>query len=148
MIRKMMNDSLETLIKSIYKFTHGLTENLNPVELCFANEINSVNYIESFYKLLDLTKTNYVNYHMKINENFYEIFVHIGEDPDINNLYQMIVCNNYTQVFNFKQDDYDHRKMVACFENPGKVYSFFDGYVIVIESKNKMNFEYKNLELF
>ena len=143
----MSNDSLEVLIKSIYKFTHGMSEHLSPVEICFANEINSVNYMESFYKLLDLTKTNYINYHMNIKEIYYEIFLYDGNDPDIENLYQMIVCNNYTQVFNFKQNDYDHRKIVACFENPGKVYSFFDGFVIVIESNEKLDFNYKELEI-
>lgn len=133
-------DSIKTLIKEIYTYTHCIKEELNINELCFANEIDSVNYIESFYKLIDLTKNSYYNYHMKVKDKYYEIFIYKDEEIDIENLYQVIICNNYTQVFNFKQDDYENRKLLANFKNPGRVYSFYNGYVIIIETEYRMDY--------
>lgn len=133
-------DTIRVLIKEIYKFTHCIDEELDVNELCFANEINSVNYMESFYKLIDLTKYSYYNYHMKVKDKYYEIFLFKDEDIDLENLYQVIICNNYTQVFKFKQDEYDNRKLVANFKNPGRVYSFHNGYVIIVETDHRMDY--------
>ena len=147
MSKSMNQHSLDILIKYIYKYTHGLTDHLSTIEICFANEINSVNYMESFYKLLDLCKSNYIDFHKKINEKYYEVLLYKDEDIDPDNIFQCIVCNNYTQVFKFKEGDYEHRKTLANFKNPGKIYSFYDGYVIVIENDNKMDFNYEELDI-
>ena len=146
-MEKVDNDTLENLVKYIYKYNNTVIDKLSIVDLCFANELNSVNYTYSLHKLLSITENDYKDFHYCINNFYYEIYMYIDLEPNLDNLYQMISCNNYTQIWKFKQNEYDKKILVSEFKNPGKIYSFFDGTVIIIESDKKMNLDYQYINI-
>ena len=134
-----MSINFEELVKSIYDYEHN-SNMVNTIQLCFANEVDSANtYYESSYKVNRLAESSYIDMHFQIGNEYYDLFYHINEDMDIDNLYQIIVCNRYYQIFKFKQNDYDHRRLVSEFEMPGKVYSFYSGSVVIINTKKRCN---------
>lgn len=134
-----MSINFEELVKSIYDYEHN-NNTVTTTQLCFANEVDSANtYYESSYKVNRLAESSYIDMHFQIGNEYYDLFYHINEDMDIDNLYQIIVCNRYYQIFKFKQNDYDHRRLVSEFEMPGKVYSFYSGSVVIINTKKRCN---------
>ena len=141
-------NQIENLVRAIFKYTHGIDEKLTLVELCFANEINSVNHVESFYKIIELIRADYKYYHYTLNDSYYDVFIYEDEDVNPDNKYQCILCDNYTQVFNFKEGEYHKKQLVSSFRNPGRLYSFVNGYVIVVENNKKIDgIKYKEINL-
>lgn len=136
--------NIKKLIKYIDEYNHGNINNID--HIIISNEINSTRYYDSFYKLYELSKHSYYNYHFSSNDYFYEVFAYKDQDIDHNSMYQVLFCNNYTQIINFKENEYDNKQIVGSFENPGKIYSFYDGAIIVLQSKEKLNFNYDYLE--
>jgi hypothetical protein len=127
-----MSIDCDNLIKKIYEFENECNS-ISNTELCFADEIHAANtYYESSYKVNRLAESSYTDMHFKIKDTYYDLFYHIDEEIDTDNLYQIIVCNNYYQIFKFRQNDYDRRKLVSEFRMPGKVYSFYSGSVIIV----------------
>lgn len=144
----MSFNAYEELVRAIHKYERHQDEDLSLMQLCFANEINSSNnYYESSYKINRVTESSYNDIHFEIDGVFYDVFSYLQENTDINNLYQVIVCNNFYQVFKFKQDEYDKRKLVSEFEMPGKVYSFYAGSVIVVVGRGCKGVVYKRVTL-
>jgi hypothetical protein len=129
------------IIKSIANF-NGIRKN-TPVDIIIADELQSVDFIDPLYKILKITKCDYYDYHYKCNGNAYDVFVYNDYDMDVSKLYQLIICNNYTQVIKFNQSNYAARNIVSEFGNPGKVYSFYDGTIIVVEPIKESNVEYE-----
>lgn len=144
----MSSINFEELIKSIYEYEHG-KKLLSATELCLANEVDTANrYYESSYRINRVTESNYIDIHFKIKNTYYDLFYFINEDIDVDNLFQVIVCNNYYQVFKFKQNDYEHRQLVSEFEMPGKVYSFYSGSIVIVAThKSCGNNRYTEISL-
>ena len=140
------NDVIEDLVRYIYLYTNNRTEKLSLIDLCFANEIYSTKRFDSKFKLQDLTKYKYRNLHYKINDTYIEVFVYVSEDVDVNEMYQIIECNNFIQVLKFKQDEYEKRKVAVELTGvENNVFSFFDGYCIVVQTERKLDFDYIDL---
>ncbi len=145
-------NAYEDLITSIHKYEHGHEEALDNLQLCFANEVNTANnFYDASYRINRITESTYNDIHYKIKNlyngyTYYDLFTYIKEETDTNHLYQVIVCNNYYQIFKFKQDDYDNRKIVSEFEMPGKVYSFYSGTLIIVIGRGSKDIDYKELE--
>lgn len=132
------NDTEIELIKIIndwdnfYKY-----RTLDEKMLIIANEINSVNNFNGTYKLLPITTKAYIDTHYSYNNKYYDIFKLKSQDMDYENMHQVILCDNYAEVLRFPQDNYEKRKYVSRFSllDP-KIYSFFDGSIIVVETKD------------
>ena len=134
-----INDDTEIeLIKIIndwdnfYKY-----KTLDEKMIIIADEINSVNNFNGTYKLLPITTKAYTDTHYSYNNKYYDIFRLKSQDIDYESMHQVILCDNYAEVLRFPQDNYEKRKYVSRFSllNP-KIYSFFDGSIIVIETKD------------
>ena len=127
----------EDIIKSIYKISHGVIDNpTTNEELFISNEIGSTFRLCSF-KLIDLIMGDYTDLHFCIENTCYDIFINIGDKVDQNNKYQVIFCDNYIQIFNFKEGEYDKRRLVSESKVYDHIYSFYDGSIIVVETENK-----------
>lgn len=141
-------NAYEDLIRSIHRYEHGREEELDNLQLCFANEVNMANnFYDASYRINRITESTYNDIHYKIGDTYYDLFTYIKEDTDTDNLYQVIACNNYYQILKFKQNDYDNRKLVCEFNMPGKVYSFYSGTLIVVIGRGSSDIEYKELEV-
>lgn len=153
----MKNISLkdvEEILKELYLFNYEYNSNIDAVQLSFANESLLSGNVDSLSKLTDLTKYSYNDYHYTIidkinNFHNYEVFILKDFDIDPNNLYQIIACNKWVDIFKFSQNDYDNKKIIAHFINPTLVYSFYDGSLIIIENdlNKKYDFNYKTIDL-
>ena len=140
-------NAYEEIITSIHRYEHGRSEELDNLQICFANEVNTANnFYDASYRINRITESTYNDIHYKIGDTYYDLFTYIKEDTDLDNLYQVIVCNNYYQIWKFKQSDYEHRKVVSEFNMPGKVYSFYSGTLIVVIGKGCKDVEYIELE--
>lgn len=143
-----MSFAYDELIRAIHKYERNMDEDLSLMQLCFANEISSANnYYESSYKINRITESSYDDIHFEIEGVFYDVFIYQQEHTDPSNLYQIIICNNFYQIFKFKQDEYDKRKLVSEFEMPGKVYSFYSGSVVVVVGRGCKGNIYKRVTL-
>lgn len=143
---KIKIEQIENVIRLIHINDTELIENIKSDNLLSANEFNSVNYIDSSYKLNELAKHDYSNYHYKINDIVYDVYIFQDEDTNIHNLLQLILCNNYVQIIRFDQNDYNNRKYLSSFSISDKVYSFFDSMVIIIKHNNfNKDIQYKEL---
>lgn len=127
-------EEITELIKSIYNYTHNYKRNM--IDIILANEINSANYINGYYKLDSLYQHDYKDFHFKINDDKFDVFVYNNEELNQENLLQVILCNNYIEINQFSQGNYDHKKKVCYFHNTTHIYSFFDHSVIVIHNGN------------
>ena len=140
--------SIVSSINSFYKnrIKHNIIN--DDKMLMIANEINSANMYDSIYKLVPIVKSTYEDYHYKIDNKYYDVFVFIYDYIDHDRLMQMILCDNYAEIVKFKQNEYDKRKFISKFNvwEP-HVYTFYDGEVIVIESTDgKCETGYKEIE--
>lgn len=143
---QITNEIVEDLVKYIYLYTNNRTEKLSLIDLCFANEISSTKHYDSKFKLQDLTKHKYRNLHYKIENTYMEVFIYESEDVDVNEMYQIIECNNFIQVLKFKQDEYDKRKVAVELSGvENNVFSFFSGSCIVVQSEKRLDFDYTDL---
>ena len=138
-----MYETAKDIIRSIDRVNRGIQE--QSIDIGISNEVCSSNYIDCTYKLIELSKHSYDNYHFSIDDRFYEAFIYRNELTDTDNLYQVILCNNYTQIYKFKQSDYSNRQMVGSFKNPGRIYSFLDGSILIVQNDRCLNFNYEKL---
>lgn len=128
---------LEYLVKSIYSYNrHGQTNEYPPTSMIIANEIDSANrYYEASYKINRLAESTYEDYHYKFKNEYFDVFLLIDSDTDTSKLMQVIICNNYYQVFKFHQKNYDGRILVSEFGFPSSVYSFGSGAVLIVAKR-------------
>ena len=97
-------NAYEEIITSIHRYEHGRSEELDNLQICFANEVNTANnFYDASYRINRITESTYNDIHYKIGDTYYDVFTYIKEDTDLDNLYQVIVCNNYYQIWKFKQ---------------------------------------------
>ena len=119
-------------------------DNDNLTDIMISNEVNSSNYMDSSFKLNELYKHTYIDYHIRIGDNYYDVFAYTREETDKDNLLQIILCNNYVEIYKFSQDNYDNRVKVSRFNSlTSKIYSFYDSSIIVIESDTPADVEYE-----
>lgn len=148
----MYNENIVlSIIKSINSFyKNRIDHNIinDDRMIMIANEINSANVYDTVFKLVPIVKSTYEDYHYKIDNKYYDVFVFIDEYTDRNRLIQMILCDNYAEIVKFKQDEYNKKKYISKFNllEPC-VYTFYDGEIIVIESTDgKCETGYKEIE--
>lgn len=139
----MNKTEITNLIKSIHSYLHNISDK-NMIDIILANEINSANYVNCYYKLDSLYQHNYQDYHFIIGSDKYDVFVYVGERIDESNLLQVILCNNYIEIIKFAQGNYDNGKKVCYCHNSVSIYSFFDSSVIAIRNANS-ECEYERL---
>lgn len=134
------------IVKTIYKLNNGIDDELDSNEkLYIADEIHAI-YTNTQFKLMELFKHDYFDFHFCINDTAYDVFYCNKEEINEERLLQLIFCNNYIQIFMFKQGDYEHRKIVSEFTSSNHIYCFYDSTVIIIEHK-KDNKEYIELDI-
>lgn len=146
-------EDMEKLLKDLYNFNYNdhIKNDINPTQVSFANEVLLAENVNSLAKLSDLIRYSYEDYHYSIidsnnRSHNYEIFKFKKYDIDPKNLYQIIGCNGWIDIYKFSQDNYDKKKTVAHFMTPSAlVYSFYDGLLIIIEDAldEKYDFDYK-----
>ena len=109
----------------------------NSFDILLSDELDSVNYMDSSYKIIDIFKHDYIDYHFKFSDQnkFFDIFIYQNEDINIERKYQMILCDNFVQIFRFSDKNYNNRVLVTDFKLPVKIYSFFDKSLIIIEKE-------------
>lgn len=106
--------------------------------LMIANEINSVHHINSTYKLIPIAAKGYTDSHYSFNNKYYDVFKIESMDINYENLYQIILCDNYAEILKFPQDKYHEcKKYVSRFSliEP-HIYSFYDDSIIIVETKD------------
>ena len=119
-------------------------DNDSLTDIMISNEVNSSNYMDSSFKLNELYKHTYIDYHIRIDDNYYDVFAYVREETDKNNLLQIILCNNYVEIYKFSQDDYNNRLKVSRFNSlTSKIYSFYDSSIIIIKSDTPADVEYE-----
>ena len=141
-----MEIAYEKLIKDIFEYEHGDRTNLSTTQLVSADEIDAINtYSNLVYRINQITEANYNDMHYKLHNVYYDVFTYIDFEIDTERMYQLIICNNYYQVYRFNQKDYNTRKVVCEFSMPGKVYTFYSGTVIIVVGKGCNGIEYKEI---
>lgn len=140
---------VENLISEIFKYNHGIPN--NEFSVLIMDELESPHYADGSYKLIHLSNRSYSDYHYQVSrENhtkYYDIFVLEKEELDQNQLYQVTFCNSYTNIVRFQKDRYRENVTVSNFENPGMVYSFYDGSILIVESCNPSYSNYQRLNV-
>ena len=143
-----MEIAYEELIKEIFEYEHGERTKLSNTQLVAADEIRSVNaYPLLVYRINQLAEANYKDDHYKVHNICYDVFTYIENDIDPENMYQLIICNNYYQIYKFDQRNYDRRVLVCEFSMPGKIYSFNGGTILIVIGKGCSGIKYKNIEI-
>lgn len=140
----MISDEItKNLVNDIAGFDTLSSINNKEINISIADEVQSVDFFDPLYKILKITRFDYIDYHYISHNKYFDVFIFKDQDINTSNLYQLIVCNNYTQVIKFDQSNYSGRIIVSEFGNPGKVYSFYDGSVIVVEPIKPSNVYYQ-----
>lgn len=140
---------VENLIQEIFKYNQGIPN--NEYTALILDEIESPHYMDSSYKLIRLSNHSYSDWHYSVTRNnitkYYDIFT--LEDDEINEheLYQITFCNLYTKVIKFDKSNYPGAIIMTNFKNPGLVYSFYDGSILIVESCNPSYSNYQRLNV-
>lgn len=138
---------VENLIQEIFKYNQGIPN--SELAVLIMDEIESPHYINGAYKLIPLSNHSYTDYHYCIAKDnvikYYDIFILEKEDIDEHELYQITFCNSYTKIIKFDQSNYSGAINVANFKNPGMVYSFYDGSILIVESNERIYHTYKDI---
>ena len=126
------------LIKTINKWNEVYSScTFDERLLMIANEVNSVHIYNCTYKLIPITTKGYIDSHYSFNNKYYDIFKIEREGINYDNMYQIILCDNYAEILKFPQDKYEDRKYVSRFSllDP-HIYTFYDDSIIIIETKD------------
>lgn len=138
------NETILEIVKHIYLYDVSKRED-NHINLMISNELDTSNYYDTQFKIIPITTHNYDHLHYKVCNELYDVFVYRDYDIDKTNMYQIIMCNNYTDVYNFEDGKYDDKIKVCSFKNPTSIFSFFDSSVIVV--KNSLYSECNYIEI-
>lgn len=143
----MTEETITDLLCKIKEFLYYKSEKSTD-DILLADELNSANYYDSSYKIIDIFKHDYIDYHFQFEDKevFYDVFVYQDEEINYERMYQLILCDNYVEIVRFIKDNYDKRIMVTEFKLPQRIYSFYDrGVVIVEKSYPTKGIEYKKI---
>ena len=139
---------IEKVVMSIHLFkNHHKQNTLDDFDIMIFNEVTSSSYFDSAYKLLPICRKSYRDIHFKIDDSYYDVFSYLADKIDYDNLYQIILCDNYAEIINFPQNDYDKKRYASRFSLiSNRVHSFYDESLIVIEtSEGRSDSKYINL---
>jgi len=139
------NNTIVEILKHIYSYNDLNKSERNSIDLIISNELDSVNYYDSQFKILPITKHNYDHLHYKINNELFDVFIYRDYDVDKSNMYQIVMCNNYTDVYNFEDGKYDNKVKVCSFKIPVSIFSFFDSSVIVVKNSSYSECNYDEI---
>ena len=117
------------------------------IDLIISDELDSVNYYDNQFKLLSITKHDYDHQHYKIDNDIFDIFIYRGQEINKFNLYQMIICDNYTEIYNFKQGEYSNKIKVCSFKIPTSIFTFFDNSIIIIKNGINSDCKYETISI-
>ena len=142
-------ENIKEIVKLIYNMNYrpDPDKDKSKEELLLADEINQGNYYTTVYKVMDLAKHEYDDYHFCVENIIYDVFVYRGEDIDLKKLLQVLLCNNYIQILKFTDGDYKNNINISTFCMTDKVYSFNDREVIIIECKLPSKCQYETLDI-
>lgn len=140
---------VENLIQEIFKYNQGIPN--NEYTALILDEIESPHYMDSSYKLIRLSNHSYNDWHYSVTRNnitrYYDIFTLENDEVNEYELYQITFCNLYTKVVKFDKSNYPGAIIMTNFKNPGFVYSFYDGSIIIVESEEKVYHTYTNIKV-
>ena len=135
------------IIKCIASYNDPLKKEKTFIDLIISDELDSVNYYDNQFKLLSITKHDYDHQHYKIDNDIFDIFIYQGQEINKFNLYQMIICDNYTEIYNFKQDEYSNKIKVCSFKIPTSIFTFFDNSIIIIKNGINSDCKYETISI-
>lgn len=141
------NETIVEILKHIYSYSDLTKTERDSIDLMIANELDSVNYYDNQFKILSVTKHDYDHLHYKIRNEFFDVFVYRDYNVDKTNMYQIVMCNNYTDVYNFEDGKYDNRIKVCSFKVPVSIFSFFDNSIIVVKNSSYSECNYDEIVL-
>ena len=135
------------IIKCIASYNDPLKKEKTFIDLIISDELDSVNYYDNQFKLLSITKHDYDHQHYKIDNDIFDIFIYRGQEINKFNLYQMIICDNYTEIYNFKQGEYSNKIKVCSFKIPTSIFTFFDNSIIIIKNGINSDCKYETISI-
>ena len=135
------------IVKSIASYNDPFKKEKTSVDLMISDELDSVNYYDNQFKLLSITKHDYDHQHYKIDNDFFDVFIYRGYEINKDSLYQMIICDNYTEVYNFKQGEYPMKVKVCSFKIPTSIFAFFDSSVIIVKNGIHSDCQYETISI-
>lgn len=138
-------DRVIDIIKHIEYYNYFEKKEKDTIDILISDEMDSVNYYEKEFKLIPIIKYDYDHKHYKINDNHYEVFIYKDSEIDSENMFQLIMCNNYIEIYNFKNRDYDNRIKICGLKTFTPIYSFFDNSIIIIKNTKYSDCEYETL---
>ena len=88
----MSEETITDLLCKIKEFLYYRSEKSTD-DILLADELNSANYYDSSYKIIDIFKHDYIDYHFQFEDKdvFYDIFVYQDEEINYERMYQLIL---------------------------------------------------------